>query len=62
MRGPSFIGSGNLPDFTPAHHVLLDTGIIAGTGGLLFESPMMLCKRTNPVSGKIMSFSYFSGK
>lgn len=59
MRGPSFIGLGNLPDFTPAHQVLLDTGIIAGTGGLLFGSPMMLCNRTKPVSGKIMSFSYF---
>jgi hypothetical protein len=33
MRGPSFIGFGKRPDFTPAHQVLFDTGMIAGIGG-----------------------------
>jgi len=32
--------------------VLFDTGIMAGMGGVLFESPMILGSRTKPVSGK----------
>ncbi len=52
MRGPSFIGEGKRPDLTPAHQVLLETGMIAGVGGLLSESPMILHIRTKPVAGK----------
>jgi len=52
MRGPSFTGLGKRPDLTPAHQVLFDTGIMAGIGGQLVESPMILGNRTKPVSGK----------
>jgi hypothetical protein len=53
MRGPSLIGFGKRPDFTPAHQVLFDTGIIGGVGGLLLESPIMRGSRTKPVSGSM---------
>src|SRR5690606_920884 len=33
-RGPSFTGLGKRPDFTPAHHVDLRTGISGGIGGV----------------------------
>lgn len=33
IRGPSLTGRGYRPDLTPAHQVLLETGINAGTGG-----------------------------
>ena len=52
MRGPSLTGFGKRPDLTPAHQVLFDTGIMAGMGGLLLESPMIWGNRTKPVSGK----------
>jgi hypothetical protein len=54
MRGPSLIGFGKRPDFTPAHQVLFDTGMIGGVGGLLFESPIMRGNRTKPVSGNMV--------
>lgn len=53
IRGPSLIGLGKRPDFTPAHQVLFDTGMIAGIGGLVFELPIICDNRTKPVSGKI---------
>jgi hypothetical protein len=42
---------GNLPDFTPDHQVLLETGINGGIGGFAFGSPMIDFRRRNPVSG-----------
>jgi hypothetical protein len=54
MRGPNFIDFGKRPDFTPASHVLLETGINAGIGGSLFGSPMILDNRRKPVSGKVI--------
>jgi hypothetical protein len=53
VRGPSFIGLGKRPDFTPAHQVLFETGMIAGIGGLVFELPIMCDSRTKPDAGKI---------
>jgi hypothetical protein len=44
--GPSFVGAGNLPLFTPAHQVLFDTGITAGIGGSVLESPRICGSRT----------------
>jgi hypothetical protein len=41
------------PDFTPAHQVLFETGMIAGIGGLVFELPIMCDSRTKPDAGKI---------
>lgn len=43
---------GNLPDFTPDHQVLLETGISGGIGGFAFGSPMIDFRRKNPVSGR----------
>jgi hypothetical protein len=43
--GPNLIGCGNRFDLTPAHHVLLDTGI-GPLGAMIFLS------RMNPVSGR----------
>jgi len=43
IRGPSFTGFGYRPDFTPAHHVDLLTGI--GPRGARMEE-----RRTKPVS------------
>ena len=54
MRGPNFIDFGKRPDFTPASHVLLETGINAGIGGSVFRSPMMLDNLRKPVSGKVI--------
>ena len=48
--GPSFTGCGYRPDLTPAHQVLLETGMI---GGLALGLPMMWGSRTKPVSGKV---------
>jgi hypothetical protein len=45
VRGPSFTGLGNRPDFTPAHQVERPTGI--GPLGANIEG-----SRTKPVSGK----------
>ena len=41
VLGPSFTGCGYFPDLTPAHHVDLDTGIIAGMGGSDFGLPII---------------------
>ena len=43
--GPNLIGCGKRFDFTPAHHVLFDTGI-GPSGAMIFLS------RMNPVSGR----------
>ena len=53
VRGPSFTGLGKRPDFTPAHQVLFETGMIAGIGGLFFALPIMCDNLTKPVSGKV---------
>ena len=47
IRGPSFTGLGNRPDFTPAHQVDLPTGI-GPSGDIMDES------RTKPVSGNAL--------
>lgn len=41
QRGESFTGCGNLPDFTPAHQLVLPMGMTVKTCD----------NRTNPVSG-----------
>src|SRR5262245_10230070 len=45
IRGPSLTGRGNRPDFTPAHHVDLLTGMGR-------PRPTIEFSRTKPVSGK----------
>jgi hypothetical protein len=52
VRGPSLIGLGNRPSLTPAHHVLLLTGIIAGIGGSDLGLPMIWGSLTKPDSGR----------
>ena len=45
VRSDSFTGFGNRPDFTPAHHVDFEIGMIVG----------MICdNRTKPVSGRVL--------
>jgi hypothetical protein len=44
--GLSFIGRGYIPDLTPAHQVLLQTGIIGGMGGSALGLPTIWDKRT----------------
>ena len=46
VLGPNLTGFGNLPVFTPAHHVLLLTGI--GPRGAKIEE-----SRRNPVCGNV---------
>ena len=53
IRGPSFNGRGYSPDLTPAHHVLFDTGMIAGIGGSALGAPRILGSRRKPVSGNV---------
>ena len=45
VLGPSLVGCGNLPVFTPSHHVVFDTGMYRRTVG----------SRTSPVSGRVFS-------
>jgi hypothetical protein len=51
ILGPSLMDLGYRPDFTPAYHVLLETGMMAGVGGLVLESPMIFHIRKKPVAG-----------
>ena len=51
MLGPSLIGAGNRPDFTPAHQVERLTGMMGGTGGFECGSPMICRRRRKPVLG-----------
>jgi len=51
VRGPSFTGLGNFPDFTPAHQDDFLTGIIGGVGGTALGLPIICDKRKKPVSG-----------
>jgi len=53
VLGPNLIGLGNLPAFTPAHHVELDTIIRGGMGGSAFLSPRICGNLINPVSGRL---------
>lgn len=39
--GDSFIGRGKMPDLTPAHQVVLQTGMIGVIGGLAFGLPII---------------------
>ncbi len=56
QRGDSFTGFGYLPDFTPAHHELLLTGMIGGTPLLL--SPRICHNRKSPYCGKLNSRAF----
>jgi hypothetical protein len=40
IRGPSFTGRGKRPDLTPSHQVDFPTGIKAGIGCSVRESPI----------------------
>ena len=52
MRAPrARVGFGYRPDRTPAHHVLAQTGMIAGIGGVALGSPMICESRKKPVAG-----------
>lgn len=51
VERPSFTGFGKRPDFTPAHHVERETGMIAGIGGVVFLSPMICGRRKKPTLG-----------
>ena len=53
ILGPNFTCRGKRPDFTPANHVLLETGMIAGMGGSAFASPIIWGNRRKPISGKV---------
>jgi hypothetical protein len=55
----NFTAGGYFPDLTPRHHVAGLTGMIAGIGGFAFLSPMIMVKRTNPVSGRRVGCSVF---
>jgi len=46
VLGPSLTGLGKRPDFTPAHHVDLPTGMTAGTGGSTLGFPIICGSRT----------------
>jgi hypothetical protein len=39
--GDSFIGRGKMPDLTPAHQVVLQTGMIGAIGGLALGLPII---------------------
>jgi hypothetical protein len=41
ILGPNFVCRGYRPDLTPAHQVLLETGMMAGMGGSAFASPII---------------------
>lgn len=43
---PIFMGAGKRPEATPAHQVLLLTGMSGGIGGLDFLSPMIWRRRS----------------
>jgi hypothetical protein len=45
IRGPSLTAGGKRPDLIPLHQVDLETGMMAGIGGLAFESPMIWLRR-----------------
>jgi hypothetical protein len=53
ILGPNFVCGGYLPDLTPAHQVLLETGMMAGMGGSAFASPIIWGNRRKPISGKV---------
>ena len=57
VRGPSFTGAGKRPDFTPAHHVDLLTGISGEIQSLqrLSEDYRELEKRFDAKLGEIQS-------
>jgi hypothetical protein len=50
VRSPSLTGWGNLPDFTPCHHVDFPTGISGSTGGFAFLSPTICQILKKPLS------------
>jgi len=51
LRCDKRMGFGYRPVFIPSYQVVLHTGIIAGMGGVAFESPIIAFNRRNPVSG-----------